>query len=91
MVWSEEQRSSYRVQDFIQLVERQLHLSFYVRQLTTLEDLLALSRRIGAPLKPRDLEFNYRMLNQPWWPWSGWSIEARQHFLRASDCSGPPC
>ena len=87
----DEERSRYKVQDFIQLVERQMHLRFYVRQVTTMEQLLALSRRIGAPLQQRDLALTVRVLDQPWWPWFGWSMEARQFFVCTGDRPGPGC
>ena len=52
-----------------------------VRHVTTLSDLLALSRRIGTPVEEMDIILYYRDMNEEFWPWFGMSKQARRHFV----------
>ena len=70
-----------RVADFTRLVEGKPHLQFAVRQIKTMDDLIAFSRRTGAPLKELDIALNYRDMNETWWPWFDLPMQHRRSFV----------
>lgn len=70
-----------RVADFTRLVESKPHLQFAVSQAQSMEELLALSRRAGAPLRDMDIALNYRDMNENWWPWFDRSKQDRRAFV----------
>ena len=74
-----------RIDDFTRLVADRPHLQFAVRQTRSLSDLLAVSRRIGAPLKALDVALNYRDMNETWWPWFDMPMQVRQHFVHVGE------
>jgi len=73
-----------RIADFRRLVESKIHLQFAVRQVRTMVELMALSRRVGAPLEHLNITLNYRDTNESWWPWHGMPTQARRHFVHVA-------
>lgn len=69
-----------RVQSFCTLVTEQLHLQLAVRQITTVEELMALARRHRHPIDHMDVLLYQHLLNEPFWPWFGKPIRVRRHF-----------
>ena len=70
-----------RISRFIERIQSVPEVEFAVKQITTMSDLLALSRRIGTPVEEIDIILNYRDLNEPFWPWAGMSKQARRYFV----------
>lgn len=70
-----------RVADFTRLVESKPHLQFAISQVQSMDELLALSRRAGAPLKDLDIVLNYRDMNEAWWPWFDRPKQDRRAFV----------
>lgn len=65
----------------IALIHSKPELQFAVRQIQTLQDLLAFSRRVGTPIEEIDIVVYYRDLNEDFWPWHGMSKQARRYFV----------
>jgi len=69
-----------RVQSFCTLVSEQLHLQLAVRQITTVEQLIALARRHRHQLDHLDVVLYQHLLNEPFWPWFGKPSRVRRLF-----------
>lgn len=69
-----------RVERFCAVVSTQLHLQLAVRQITTVDQLTALSRRHRVPIDHLDVALFYRLLDHPFWPWYGKPKQVRRHF-----------
>lgn len=69
-----------RMQSFCTLVSEQLHLQLAVRQITTVEELMALAHRHRHPIDHMDVLLYQYVLNEPFWPWVGKPFRVRRLF-----------
>jgi hypothetical protein len=69
-----------RVEHFCAVVAAELHLQLAVRQITTVDELTAFSRRHRVPIDHLDVALFYRYFDHSFWPWYGKPKQVRRHF-----------
>jgi hypothetical protein len=74
------ERRRQKVQAFVDWVSAHLHLQFHLRQITTMQELVAFSKRHRVPIDHLDVTLFYRDFNEPFWPWYGRPKQVRRHF-----------
>ena len=69
-----------RVTSFLVLVESDTHLQWRLKQMQTLDELLAIASEAGYGLDKADIVLSYRKFNQSYWPWHDMPMQVRRHF-----------
>lgn len=70
-----------RVLRFLNVVRSNPHLQLELKNAKTPGELCALSRRYGFPIELADIHLFYAQWEEPFWPWSGRSKQARRCFV----------
>lgn len=84
--WLQDNRDRYfewrqrKVEAFVAYVQQQLHVQLAVRQLRSVDELIALGKRHRVPLDHVDVVCFYRQWDEPFWPWHGQPMAVRRHF-----------
>jgi hypothetical protein len=69
-----------RVEHYCAVVAAELHLQLAVRQITTVDELTAFSRRQRVPIDHLEIALFYRYFDQPFWPWYAKPKQVRRYF-----------
>lgn len=77
--WFYERRQK-RVLSFTSYVGEHLHLQLAIRQITTVQELVAIACRHRFRIDHADVLLFYRQWDQTFWPWHGMPTQVRKHF-----------